>query len=121
MFLDAFSCPLWAVSVQSKPDALAVLVNDVAQDTGLISFTKTLSNRLQQSLAALVLGEHFDTALKSDPSDLKWISLPTFTQEDVTHALDQLHADLLFISTTSLSMLENMPGNLVIYPNKQVA
>jgi hypothetical protein len=118
LFLDAFSCPLWAVSVESKPDALAVLVNDVAQDTGLISFTKTLSHRLQQSLAALVLGEYFDAALKSDPSDLKWMSLPAFTREDITHALDQLHAGLLFISSASLSMLENMPGNLVIYPNK---
>ena len=121
LFLEAFSCPLWTVSVESKPDAMAVLVSDTVKDAHLISYTKALSHRLQQSVTVLILDEQFDSTLKPELSAIKWMSLPTFTREDITRALDQLHAGLLFTSSASLSMLENMPGNLVIYPKKQDA
>ena len=71
LFLDAFSCPLWIVSEESKLDNAAVLVNDPMHDTQLISYVKTLSHRLQQSLTALVLDEKFEADTKTKTFRLK--------------------------------------------------
>jgi len=121
LFLDAFSCPLWIVSEESKLDNAAVLVNDPMHDTQLISYVKTLSHRLQQSLTALVLDEKFEATLKLKPSDLKWMSLSTFSGDAITHALERLQAGLLFISSLNKSMAGDLSGNHVIYPNRDDA
>jgi hypothetical protein len=121
LFLDAFSCPLWIVSEETKLDNAAVLVNDPKQDTQLISYVKTLMNRLQQSLTALVLDEKFDATLKLEHSDLKWMSLATFSRETITHALERLQVSLLFISSLNISMIGDLPGNYVICPNRDDA
>lgn len=121
LFLNAFSCPLWIVSEETKLDNAAVLINDPLHDTQLISYVQKLSLRLQQSLTALVLDEKFDATLKLEPSDLKWMSLPTFSRDAITHALERLQVSLLFISSLNISMIGDLSGNHVICPNRDDA
>ena len=117
LFLEAFSCPLWIVSEEARLDDAVVLVNNPMHDTKLISYVKTLSHRLQQSLTALVFDEKIEATPEPEPSDLKWMSLPTFSGEAITHALERLQVNLLFISSLNVSMIGDLPGNLVICPN----
>ena len=121
LYLDAFSCPLWIVSKETKLEDAVVLVNDPTRDTQLISYVKTLSSRLQQSLTALVLDEKFEATLKLKSSGLKWMALPTFSKDAITHALERLQARLLFISSLNISMIGDLPGNHVICPNRENA
>jgi len=121
LLLKSFSCPLWSVAVESNLNDVAVLVDNPIHEAQLISYARTLSHRLQQSLTALVLDEKFESTLNPELSGMKWMSLPTFSAVDIARALERLQAGLLFISSSNTSLIGNLPGNHVIYPNLQDA
>jgi hypothetical protein len=123
LFLDAFSCPLWSVSTESKLDdaSVAVLVNDPKQDVPLISYAKSLSQRLQQSLTAFVQDDQFEATLDPELSGLKWMALPVFSSENIAQALERLQVGLLIASSSNTSLIGGLSGNFVICPKRQDA
>jgi len=96
-------------------------VDDPLMDIPLLSYAKTLSHRLQQHLTALILDEHFESTLKPELSNLKWMSLPMFSSSNIAHALERLQAGLLFLSVSALPKMEDLPVNFVIYSTGQDA
>lgn len=120
-FLEAFSCPLWVVSVEAQPNDMAVLVNHPLKDAHLISYAKMLSHRLAQSLVAFVLDEHFDLTLRPELSGLRWKSLPDFSTPRIDRALEQLQVGLLFLPASNVPVTESLTGNRVICPDMQDA
>lgn len=120
-FLKAFSCPLWIVSTESKYGGMAVLVRDPVSNMPMISYARTLSHRLQQSLTGLIADEDFESILGPDLSGLRWMSLPNISPANIAHALEQLHTDLLVLSASDFSRVLDLPGNHLIYPDKRDA
>jgi len=120
-FLDALSCPLWIASKEPEIREMVVLVNDPIKDEKLISYTKVLAHRFQQSLKVFVQESKTSPTPKSETSTLTWVSLPTLSIADVTSALTHLNAGLLFISSSNLFMTGRLPCNFVIHPEIQDA
>jgi hypothetical protein len=122
LFLEAFSCPLWILSLDDeKSNAMAVLVDNPLLNTQLITYANTLSQRLQRSLTALVLDEQFESTLNPELMGIKWMSLTTFAASQISQALNRLQAGLLFISEVNISITEELTGNYVIYPDNKDA
>jgi len=121
LYLDAFSRPLWAASVDAKLDEMALLVHNPIQNADLIVYAKTLSQRLQQSVIAFIVEDKLESILKPELSDIRWMLLPTFSQADIAQALKQLQVDLLFVSEADALMAGGLPANCVIFPTKQDA
>jgi len=119
LFLEAFHCPLWIVSVAAKNDAMTVLVDDPVADAHLISESKTFANRLHQTLTGFILDAKVESMVASESSNLKWMSFPEFSAEGITAALNQLQADLLFTSITNLTLTAGLPVNCVFVPVPQ--
>ena len=115
-YLDAFSCPLWIVSKESEIKKIAVLVNDLAEDTPLISYTKTLSHRLQQSLTVILLKDKLQSDPAIDLQDLQRLELSTLSQTTINQELEKLHIGLLFISATHANMINELSCNCVVNP-----
>jgi len=115
-FLEALSCPLWIASREPEIREMAVLINDPIKDEKLISYTKTLAHRFQQPLKALIETGKNNPVPKSETSTLTWISLPTFSLDDVTSTLTYINAGLLFISASNAFLTGKLPCNFVIYP-----
>jgi len=115
-FLEAFSCPLWPVEIESRHDGLAVLVNDPQNDAHLISFAKNLSQRLEQPLVSLVLDKYFDFTLKPELSGLKWKSLHDFSLPQISKAIEELHIGLLLLPQRSFPLLKSLQCNFIIQP-----
>ena len=115
-YLEAFSCPLWIVSKESEIKEIAVLLNDPAEDSSLISYTKILSHRLQQSLTLILPSDKIQSEPAIELQDLKWFALSKFSQSGVNQELENLHIDLLFISATYASMINELSCNCVVYP-----
>lgn len=120
-YLRAFSCPIWDISVEAKLDEIVVLVNDPVQDVQLISSAKIISQRLQQSLTALVLDDKFELTLKPELAGLKWMSIPVLSPDGIARALDRLHVSLVFVSISDFPLVANLPNNYIIYPNTRDA
>jgi hypothetical protein len=119
-FLEASSCPLWIVSKEAEMHKMAVLVDDLAADKALITFTATLSNRLQQSLTGLVRKD--EIALTSDTDEsISWLPLEDFSPAEINATLNQLGAGLLFLPLSRLSLVHELSLNCVIYPAMQDA
>jgi len=121
LFLEAFSCPLWIVSLESQPTDLAVLINDPLKDTYLMSYARTLSIRLEESLIAFVLDEQFESTLKPELSGIKWKSLQEFSPSQINEALEQLQISLLLLPESSISLSKNLNCNYVIHPKAKDA
>jgi len=120
-FLETFPCPLWIASKEPEIREMAVLVNDPIKDERLISFTKTLAQRFQQSLTGLFTEGKMNPASKSETSTFTWMPLPALSLANVTSALRQLNAGLFFISASNAFMAGGLPCNFVIYPGAQDA
>jgi hypothetical protein len=115
-FLEALSCPLWIASKEPEIREMAVLINDPIKDERLISYTKVLAHRFQQSIKAFIKQSDNNPTPKSETSTLTWVSLPTLSLDDVNSALTHLNAGLLFISVSNADMTGELPCNFVIYP-----
>jgi hypothetical protein len=114
-YLEAFSQPLWIVSKESEMHKMAVLVDDLIANETLVSYTITLSRRIQQSLTGLVRENESGSIPKADAS-ITWMSLPTFIHTEITAAVQRLDAGLLFIPASRISLVDNLPINCVVYP-----
>ena len=121
LFLEAFSCPLWVVPFEAQPLDLGVLVNDPLKESHLISYAKTLSNRLEQSFIAFVLDEQFDSTLRPELSGIKWKSLQEFSPSQINEALEQLKISLLLLPESNILLSKNLNCNLVIHPRAKDA
>jgi len=120
-FLEAYHCPLWIVSKDSENRGLGVLIKDSAQDTQLLAYVKTLSNRLQQSVIVLVAETMPETFLKTELAGLTWKRVPGVSPENIAQSMIQHHIDLLFVSVSDQDLLDKVPGTLVIYSKGQDA
>ena len=116
LFLEAFRCPLWTVSVEAKYNTMTVLVGDPALETHLIAESKTYANRLHQTLTGFILDAKVEAMVASESSNLKWMSFSEFNKEKLTQALGQLQADLLFTSITNFKLTADLPVNCVFVP-----
>jgi len=121
LFLEAFSCPLWVVPFEAQPTDVAVLVNNPLKDAHLISYAKTLSNRLEQSLIAFILDEQFESTIKPELSGIKWKSLAEFSLQQINEALEQLHIGLLIILETNMLPSKSLNCNFIIHPSAKDA
>jgi hypothetical protein len=119
-FLDALSCPLWIVSKESELHEMAVLVDDLAANETLITYTTALSRRLQQSLTGFVRRNELNLISGSDES-LAWLPLADFSPTEINATLNQLGADLLFLPLARLSLVSELSMNCVVYPVMQDA
>lgn len=118
-FLEAVSCPLWIVSKVSEiPEIneMAVLVDDPARDLPLINYTKALSHRLQQPLTGLIEESKLLLESESETSTFRWKTFRPPTLAGILPILRELNTDLLFISVSNPSTLDELPCNLVICP-----
>jgi len=115
-FLGALSCPLWIASKEPEIREMAVLVNDPIKDEKLISYTKVLAHRFQQSIRAFIKQGESSSTPKSETSTLIWVLLPTLSIDDVSSALTHLNAGLIFLSASNAAMTGKLPCNFVIYP-----
>lgn len=120
-FLEAFSCPLWVVPFEAQPMDVGILVNDPLKESRLISYAKTLSNRLEQSFIALVLDEQFDSTLRPELSGIKWKSLQEFSPSQINEALEQLQIGLLLLPESNISLSKRLNCNHVIHPKAEDA
>lgn len=116
-YLKAFSCPLWIVSKELEIKEMAVLVSDPAEEIQLITYTKTLSHRLQQPLTLLIPKDKVETESANRLQDLKCHALPSLTQTTINQELDNLQIGLLFISAVRTNMVHKLPCNCVVCPN----
>lgn len=114
-FLEALSCPLWLVSMKSAMDGMVVLIGDSASDEALIRYALTLSVRIQLPLTGFVHQNEFPTISKSNP-DIPWQALPDLTSLELTAALEQVKASLLFLSISHFSLTEESPVNCIVFP-----
>jgi hypothetical protein len=114
-FLEALSCPLWLVSMESAMDGMVMLISDSASDEALIHYAMTLSGRIQLPLTGFVHQNKFPSISKSEP-DIAWQPIADFTPLAIATALKQVNASLLFLSIVYFSLVDELPGNCVIYP-----
>jgi len=114
-FLEALSCPLWLVSMESAMDGMVVLIGDSASDEALTRYALTLSVRIQLPLTGFVHQNEFPTISKSNP-DIPWQALPDLTSVELTAALEQVKASLLFLSISHFSLTEESPINCIVFP-----
>ena len=114
-YSEAFSHPLWIVSKESETHKMAVLVDDLSADKTLVNYTITLSNRLQQSLTGLVRDTKSGSFLAAN-TPIDWIPLTDFTYTEITDAIQQLEADLLFVPASRVSLINELTLNCVVYP-----
>jgi len=121
LFLEAFSCPLWVVPFEAQLMDVGVLINNPGKESHLISYAKTLSNRLEQSFIALVPDEQFDSTLKPELSGIRWKSLQEFSTQQINEVLQQLQIGLLLIPESNIILSKNLNCNLVIHPKAKDA
>lgn len=114
--LEALPYPLWIALKEPEIREMAVLVNDPINDEKLIAYTKVLAHRFQQSLKVFIQRNENRPTPTSETSTLTWVSLPTFSLDDINSALTHLNAGLLFISASNTAMTGRLPCNFVIYP-----
>jgi len=114
-YLEAFSHPLWIVSTESEMHKMAILVDDFAANETLVNHTVTLARRLQQSLTGLVRVNELASIPRVDAS-IAWMSLPVLTPAEITVAIQQLEADLLFVPASGVSLVNELSINCVVYP-----
>jgi len=115
-FLEVLSCPLWVALKEPDIREMVVLVNDPVKDVRLISYTKILAHRFQQSLKAFFKESEYNPSPKSETSTLTWVPLPTLSLNDVTPALKHINAGLIFLSASNIAMTSKLPCNFVVYP-----
>ena len=114
-YLEAYSRPLWIVSKESEMHKMAVLVDDLIVNESLVSYTITLSRRIQQSLTGLVR-ENDPASIPKSNASIAWVSLPALTPAEITAAIQQLEADLLFVPASGVSLVNELSINCVVYP-----
>lgn len=114
-FLEALSCPLWLVSIESEMSGVAVLIGDPASDETLFRYATTLSNRIQLPLTGFVHNNEHPLISKSNP-DIPWQVLSDWTPAEIAVALKQVKASLLFLSVSHFSLTDKLPINCVVYP-----
>ncbi|MFZ0548366.1 MAG: hypothetical protein WAM60_23160 [Candidatus Promineifilaceae bacterium] len=113
--LEALSCPLWIVSEDSEIHKMALLVNDVVAEKGLIDYTTSLSNRLQEPLIGLVQEDKLATARAYDVT-LPWWPLPDFSSDQIDALLNQLGYNILFLPISEINLVFDLSINCVVYP-----
>lgn len=112
--LEALSCPLWIVSRTGEVRDIALLVNDLVADEGVIHYSNTLSYRLQEALTVIVgAGEQIPS--KHD-SDLNWESIPSFSLPEIRTTLNHLKTKLLFLPASNAWVVNKLDCNCVVCP-----
>lgn len=113
--LETLACPLWIVTGDSEIRKMALLVDDVAADKGLVDYTATLSHRLQESLIGLVLEESL-AAARNSYAFLTWQPLPDFVPSKIAVILNKLGHNILFLPVSGISLVYDLSINCVVYP-----
>ena len=113
--LEALPCPMWVVAKDSETYEMAVLVDDFAADEKAISYATNLSHRIQQPLTGLIRESEFELTSDVDAS-ITWIPLPNFSSVEVSTAMNQLGAGLLFLPVSRFSLVKELPFTCVICP-----
>jgi hypothetical protein len=121
VFLETVSCPLWIASREPDLHEMAVLVSDLVKENYLLTYTKMLAQRLQQSLTGLINESELDEAQKNEPPPFNWIPYHALTLVEITSVINQLQAGLLFISASNTFPVTRFPYNCVICPDWQDA
>lgn len=119
-FLQAISCPLWIVSMESAMEGMAVLRGESSLEQSLTDYALALSGRIQLPLTGLVHRDQHSLISKSYP-DIPWQSLPDLTSIEITTVLKRVKASLLFLSISLFSLTVETPVNCVIFPEGQDA
>jgi len=114
-FLQALSRPMWVISRESEDHKMAVLLSDPQLEGELLRYTTTLSRRMQQSLIGIVQEERFGH-LSNEEAGLSLKPIPALSPPEINAALRQLEIDLLFISASKVSLIEELSINYAIYP-----
>ena len=95
-------------------DGMAVLIGDPALDEALTRYAMTLSGRIKLPLAGFVHKDEYSLISKSNP-DIIWQALTELSSIEITTALSQVNASLLFLSIAHFSLTDKLPINFVIY------
>lgn len=118
--LEALSCPLWIVSKDSEMYEMAVLADDFTADEKMISYATNLSHRIQQPLTGLIRENEFELTSDVDAS-ITWIPLPNFSSMEVSTAMNQLSASLLFLPVSSFYLVKELSFTCIVCPMMQDA
>lgn len=113
--LEVLSCPLWIVSKEPKTRQMAVLVENPTDDEDLIGYAVLLSQRMNESLTGFFPDDHDSPALKNG-TQMAWIPLQDFSLPVIASALDQIHADLLFMGSSRFSLARGLSCTCVVCP-----
>jgi len=114
-FLEALSCPLWLVSMESAMNGMAVLIGDPASDEAMTHYATVLSKRIQLPLIGFVHKNKLSQISKSNP-DIAWQSIPDLIPVEITAVLKRVDASLLILSISQFSLIDDLSFNCVIYP-----
>jgi hypothetical protein len=114
-FLEAFSCPLWAISNDSRIRNPAVLVNDMKADAGLVQYATRLSMRLNLPLTGLARALTPGLHVSGDSAPL-WKQVQQFTPGGIASTLDQLDVGLCFVPASAAWLVEEVLVNCVVFP-----
>lgn len=114
-YVETLSCPMWIVTEESEMRRMAVLVNNAAADNSPLEQAASLSNRLQEPLSGLALGDTI-ASLHQTYASLSWHRLPDFAPESVAGALDQLDINILFLPLSAISLVSALQINCVVCP-----
>jgi len=117
--LDVLSCPLWVVSQGIEAHKMGVLVNDLAIDMKLVTFTISLSSRLQQPLIGLIHDKLF-TSLPQTDGEIDWIRLPDISLSEIVAVLEMNNIDTLFLPASNASLVKDLTSNCVLYPETKL-
>jgi len=113
-FLNAVSCPLWIISTQSEIRKMGVLVNDPDQNKEMISYSKSLSRRIQKPLTGFVMEAQLGA--KTSGKSTRWIPVVKMTLPEINTILNELGVDMLFIPSALANLINHLNVNCVIYP-----
>jgi len=122
-FMGALSCPLWLVSTESAEsamDGMALLIGDSASDNALSDYATILAHRIQLPITGFVHKNNLSRVTKSNP-DISWHPLQSLTSGEISKALKQVDASLLFLPIFHFSLIDKLRINCVVYPASQDA
>ncbi len=109
------SCHLWIVSDEPKTRRMAVLVENLPEDQGLIASALMLSQRMSETLTGLILAGKAPPAAQGSP-EMDWMPLQDFSAPRIASVLDQLHVGLLCLSHLKFSLARKLGRTCVVYP-----
>lgn len=118
-YLEVLSCPLWIIKEEAAPNKIAVLVNDLDKDAGLVHYATILAHRLSQSLRGIINENELRSAVEQDQT-VSWIPLSDASQSSITSVLSQMASSLLVMPAVNISLVLATSSNCVVFPTTTV-